>query len=155
MKTHIKQSYWRYLIENFTFMSTISFDMIPQLLGIIYLNFAGDQELIGLLGFLISSFYFFCCLFFNHSEVINLKSGAHFSVGDFTQFTQNILQCIMVNLLFYCVSILICLQCKSIFILVGLSGEFLELTSYYLPYYCLCIGSLFMLTNIIRGKWRY
>ena len=148
----MEQNFLSYMLENFKFISTIAFDTIPAVLGMIFLNLSGNNEIMGLLGFMISSFYFFCCLFFNHSEVINLKSGSHFSNGNFQEFSKNVAQTLVVNLMFYCVSLLVCSQCWYVFEFLGLKGDFLETVSHYVPIYCICVGTLFMLTNMVRGE---
>lgn len=149
---NFKMTYTQYLLSNFKFICTTMFDTIPQTLGLIFFNFAGEEKLSGILGFLISSFYFFFCFFFNHSEVINLKSGIHYSNKNYKQFTINIAQCILVNILFYIFSILLSFVSKPILRLLGISGEFLNMVSFFLPIYGICVGTLFMITNIIRGS---
>ena len=153
MTGDLNDSYKAYIIDNFKFVCTSAFDMIPPLLGIIFFNWAGDQDSIGVLGFIISSFHFFYCLCYNHSEVINLKSGTHFSDGNFRECTKNILQCVLVNTVFYAVCVGLCFQCRDIFDCLGIKGQFLETVSHYLPVYGLFGGTLFMLVNITRGNF--
>jgi hypothetical protein len=152
MEETIKLNLLNYVSNIIKFMSITVFDILPQVFGMMFFNLAKEQEKMGVLGFLISSFYFFFCLTFNHSEVINLKSGLYFSKGDFLTANKNIIQCILVNLLFYVFSVVIVYQCKHIFVFFGLYGDFLVTVSYYVPIYCLCIGTLFMISCMLRGK---
>ena len=142
-----------YLKNIIRFMSITVFDIVPQMLGMMFFNIAGEQKSMGVLGFLISSFFFFFCISFNHSEIINLKSGIHVSKGEFSKANKNIIQCILVNLTFYLISISVAFQCKYIFELFGITGEFLETASYYLPFYCLGVGTCFMISCMLRGNW--
>jgi hypothetical protein len=140
-----------YLSNILKFLSITVFDIFPQTFGMIFFNIAGEKDQMGNLGFIISSFYFFFCLAFNHSEIINLKSGIHYSKGDYMTANAKICQCIIINLVFYFLSILVVFQCKHIFRFFGIYGEFLESVSYYVPLYCLMAGTFFMITCWLRG----
>lgn len=145
-------SYFDYLLNNLRFMSTNMFDSIPQTLGIIFFNFAGDDKLIGFLGFLISSYFFFFTLCFNHSEIINLKSGIHFNQKNFRAFTINIVQCVIINVFFYCICLALAFNAKTIFYTFGIRHASIDEISFYIPIFCLGVGTLFMITNILRRK---
>ena len=132
-------------------MSTTVLVSIPQTRGLIFFNLAGENHLTGLLGFLISSFYFFNAVDFNHSEIVNLKSGVHFSRGDFRRFTVNVAQCVLVNLAFYVAALLFSWKARRVLSWFGVTGEFLEVASFFIPVYAVIIGTLSMLTNLLRG----
>ena len=153
MQSKSNETYWAYMLELMKFMTTTAFDIIPQTIGIIFFNFSGDEKSIGLLGFIISTFYFFFCISYNHSEVINLQSGIHFSNGNFKKFTIKIIQSMLVNLIFFLISIIVSSFSWHILGFLGISGEFLDDSAYYIPKYGLTIGMMFMLTNMTRGTY--
>ena len=100
-----------YILNLVKFMAITVVDTIPQMMGLIFFNLAGLSGKIGELGFLISSFYFFFSISYNHSEIINIKSGSYFSQGDWKNMNKNILQCIIVNFGFILFSIVCSFYC--------------------------------------------
>jgi hypothetical protein len=146
-----KEDFKSYLFNNLRFVCTLLFDTVPQTLGLVFLNLAGETTMIPILGFLISSFYFFFCLCFNHSDLINLKTGIYASKGNYLEFTRRLVQCILINLIFYIICLVLSVFSKSIFETLGISGNFLNQISFYMPIYGLSIGTLFMLVNMLRG----
>ena len=151
-EAHDQISFKTYLTNIIRFMSTTVFDIIPQTMGMVFFNFSKSEDSLSLLGFLISSFYFFFCISFNHSEIINLKSGIHFSKRQFRRLNTKVAQCVATNLVFFCVSVCFAFLSRVFFGLVGLEGAFLDSVSRYVPIYGVLVGTGFMLANICRGN---
>ena len=150
MKSQENLNFFKYCINLIKFMSVTVFDVAPQTIGMIFFNFANEEDKLGILGFLISSFYFFFCICYNHQEIINIKSGIHFIKGDYFNFKKNIIQCIIINIIFYFINVIIVLNCNIFFKFVGLYGDFLVSVSYYVPIYCISLCTFRMLAYIFR-----
>ena len=146
------RDYCTFICEILKYSCVTVVDIIPQSLGMICLNLAKQEKHSGTLGFLISSFYVFACLFFNHSEVINLKSGVHFGQGDYRKLNKNILQFAGINLAMYLLSLPSVLLMRPFLGLLNVEKDFEDTVLIYLPLYCFGTGFFLMLANILRGK---
>ena len=151
MKGH---NYCAFISDILKYSCVTVVDIIPQSLGMIFFNLAGEDKFSGILGFLISSFYVFACMFFNHSEVINLKSGIHFSQGNFKALNKNVVQFALINVVFYLLSFFLIFLMEPFLKFLNVETEFESIMVVYLPLYCFGMGFFFMLANILRGKSR-
>ena len=145
-------SYGHFLSQTSRFLSAGVFDGLPQSFGLIFLNFSGKEELVPILGFLISSFYFFFGLAYNHSDALNIVAGPFYSKGDYKLFSTKVLQVIVINLFLLLVTFVFLYFNQQIFSFLGLNGPYLYEISGYFVIYGLMIPPVFCLCNLLRGK---
>ena len=146
-------SYVYFVLQSSKFMNTGLFDMLPQSFGLIFLNFSGRDDLIPILGFLISSFYFFFGLSFNHCDAMNIVAGPFYSKGDFKLFSTKVFQVVLINLIFLLITFVFLYFNLEIFSLLGLTGAYLDEISGYFLFYGMIIAPVYTVCNLLRGKF--
>ena len=145
-------SYLHFLSQTSRFLSSGLFDVLPQALGLMFLNFSGKENLVPILGFVISSFYFFFGLAFNYSDAVNIVAGPFYSKGDFKLFSTKACQVVLMNFIFISISYVGLYFNRQIFSFLGLEDPYLLEISRYFVFYGLLIPPVYTVCNLLRGR---